>query len=86
MLFKYWHKKATLEKRASSFKEAANTLANLEARIELYLKTVESDSVEHQDGYQMLYKTRREQARICSLLRLHIQESRFEKSAWEMFV
>ena len=86
ILFKYWHKKATLQKRASSFKEAGETLANLEARIEQHLKNLEQNTLEYQDGYQMLFKTRREQARICSLLRNYLQEGRFEKSSWEMYV
>jgi len=68
--FKYWFKIATLQKRASSFKESGETLANLDARIQEHLKNIaEEGSLEYQDSYQMLYKTKREQARICSLLR-----------------
>ena len=33
ILFKYWHKRATLLKRSSSFKESYETLLDLEARI-----------------------------------------------------
>lgn len=67
--FKYWFKIATLQKRASSFKESGETLANLDARIQEHLKNTQEDTLEYQDSYQMLYKTKREQARICSLLR-----------------
>ena len=41
ILFKYYHKRATLLKRSSSFRQSMNTLLDLEARIKQHIETIE---------------------------------------------
>ena len=41
ILFKYYHKRATLLKRSSSFRQSMNTLLDLEARIMQHLESIE---------------------------------------------
>ena len=60
-------------------------MLELEAKITKHISTVDKESSEYEDAYQMLFKTIREQARMNSLLKNLSEERKKEEKAWSMF-
>ena len=92
IVYKYWLKRALLLKHASSFKESYDTLLDLEARVKVHSESLEDDD-EGSEGEKeekallsMQFKTARELARVCSLLSNWLDERRFERQAWDIFI
>ena len=70
--FKWMLSKASLLKKGSWYKQSYDLLKELEKEIDAHLETLQqTDSVARRKSQNFMYKTLRDLARICSILRDH---------------